>query len=95
MHVCCESRDIVLNVNSGIRFRVSKAAGCPVPFRHYRPDFDTLYVGRHNHRTLCGAIEAGLLDRSVLSKARKVALELAGALPYEGLDNGVSWLATE
>jgi hypothetical protein len=49
MHVCRESRSTVQNSQrSGVRFRNSSAAGCLVPFRHYRPDLDTVYWGSEN-----------------------------------------------
>ncbi|CEJ93472.1 hypothetical protein VHEMI09058 [[Torrubiella] hemipterigena] len=44
MHICQESRAVVQHGDSGIRFRASEAAGCPVPFRLYIPDYDTIYI---------------------------------------------------
>ncbi|KAI8965602.1 hypothetical protein F5Y11DRAFT_295875 [Daldinia sp. FL1419] len=44
MYVCQESRYLAI---SRLRFRYSHVAGCPVPFRAFRPDLDTVYI------TLC------------------------------------------
>ncbi|KAI1764274.1 hypothetical protein GGR53DRAFT_328445 [Hypoxylon sp. FL1150] len=41
MHVCRESREAAISYT---RFRYSPVAGCPVPFRAFRPDLDILYV---------------------------------------------------
>ncbi|XXG98916.1 Nem1-Spo7 phosphatase regulatory subunit [Hypoxylon texense] len=41
MHVCRESREVAI---SSIHLRYSPVAGCPVPFRAFRPELDTLYV---------------------------------------------------
>ncbi|KAI1386724.1 uncharacterized protein F4822DRAFT_325203 [Hypoxylon trugodes] len=41
MHVCHESREVTI---SHTRFRYSPIAGCPVPFRAFRPDLDILYI---------------------------------------------------
>ncbi|KAI1141897.1 hypothetical protein F5Y05DRAFT_409047 [Hypoxylon sp. FL0543] len=41
MHVCRESRDLAV---SQLRFRYSPLAGCPVPFRAFRPDLDIMHV---------------------------------------------------
>lgn len=46
MHVCREARSVMQDSRrSGVRFRASEAAGCPTPFRWFRPDFDVLYLG--------------------------------------------------
>ncbi|KAI6084440.1 hypothetical protein F4821DRAFT_170665 [Hypoxylon rubiginosum] len=41
MHVCRESREVAISLT---RFRYSPIAGCPVPFRAFRPELDVLYV---------------------------------------------------
>ncbi|KAI1379593.1 hypothetical protein F4677DRAFT_337507 [Hypoxylon crocopeplum] len=41
MHVSRESRH---TAKCNTRFRYSLVAGCPVPFRAFRPDFDILYI---------------------------------------------------
>lgn len=49
MHVCRESGALVQNSTlSGVLFRSSTLAGCPVPFRHYDPELDTMYWGSEN-----------------------------------------------
>ncbi|KAM3434935.1 hypothetical protein NHJ13734_005793 [Beauveria thailandica] len=46
MHVCREGRSVVQDSQrSGVFFRASQAAGCPTPFRHFRPELDVLYLG--------------------------------------------------
>ena len=73
MHACQESRALVQNTKrSGVRFRSSTAAGCPVPFRRYRPDLDTLYWGSENFQPLIwsGAFEEQLHD------VKSVALDI-------------------
>ncbi|KAI0152166.1 hypothetical protein F4776DRAFT_14960 [Hypoxylon sp. NC0597] len=42
MHVCRESREVAVR---HLRFRYSPVAGCPVPFREFRPDLDIMHVG--------------------------------------------------
>lgn len=46
MHVCFKSRAIALA--SGIQFRDSAAAGCPVPYRPFDTALDILYWGLEN-----------------------------------------------
>ncbi|KAI4861023.1 hypothetical protein F4820DRAFT_83534 [Hypoxylon rubiginosum] len=41
MHVCRESRELAM---SSTHLRYSPIAGCPVPFRAFRPELDILYV---------------------------------------------------
>ncbi|KAI1416987.1 hypothetical protein F5Y13DRAFT_153514 [Hypoxylon sp. FL1857] len=41
MHVCRESREVAI---SQLRFRYSTIAGCPVPFRAFRPDLDIMHI---------------------------------------------------
>ncbi|KAI0841228.1 hypothetical protein F5Y06DRAFT_215834 [Hypoxylon sp. FL0890] len=41
MHVCRESRELAV---SQLRFRYSPIAGCPVPFRAFRPDLDIMHI---------------------------------------------------
>ncbi|KAI1460340.1 hypothetical protein F4805DRAFT_390921 [Annulohypoxylon moriforme] len=43
MHVCHESREYA---KSRTRFRYSLVAGCPVPFRTFKPDLDIMYYSR-------------------------------------------------
>lgn len=53
MHVCHESRSVVLQNNS-IRFRFSAAAGCDVPCRQFRPELDTLFWNGDLQQSLWG-----------------------------------------
>lgn len=47
MHICRESRIFAKNTAlSGARFRKSDRAGFAVPYRAFRPDLDTLKLGR-------------------------------------------------
>lgn len=92
MHVCREWRDFVLT--SGLRLRQSTLAGCPVPFRAFRPELDTLYISSFNHRALCADIHDGLVDESILSEAENIALEVACAFEMDGMDNFVCGFAT-
>lgn len=73
MHVCRESRAIARNqVLSGLRFRSSTAAGCPVPFRAFRPELDTMYWGSEN----IGALPSQKGKLPVLNHVRHLAVEL-------------------
>lgn len=50
MHTCREARQLTLSAaRSGIRFRASQLAGCPVPFRLFQPELDILYIGCDAH----------------------------------------------
>ncbi|KAI2621223.1 hypothetical protein GGR54DRAFT_93222 [Hypoxylon sp. NC1633] len=71
MHVCHEAREIAL---SRTRLRHSPLAGCPVPFRAFRPDLDTLYVSVCRPSTLL-APRWGLYP----SGTRHLALDLHSA----------------
>lgn len=77
MHVCREMRHFVLSQESQVDFRESSSAGCAVPYRRYRPELDTLYLGKYNHGWLTWAIHNGIVDASLLSEARNVAIELS------------------
>lgn len=45
MHVCREARSAIQDSRrSGVRFRMSEEAGCPAPFRCFRPELDILYL---------------------------------------------------
>lgn len=48
MHVCREWRAFTLPPPSGVRFRRSRLTGCQVPYRHYRPEMDALFVSAAN-----------------------------------------------
>lgn len=81
MHVCSEWRDLVMNTRSfGVRLRESSLAGCAVPFRAFRPDLDTLYIGACNHRFLTA-------HNFILATAENVALELASAFIWDNVAN--------
>lgn len=72
MHVCRDSRVAILHPKSGMRFRASKAAGCPTPFREYIPEYDTLYLSQE--MTSMATIDSRWLPVQV--KAMQGSLEL-------------------
>lgn len=73
MHVCREARAFVQNSHrSRVRFRASSAAGCPVPFRHFRPDIDAMYWGSENIEELCSMAS----EIPELCKVKSLAIEL-------------------
>ncbi|KAI0010000.1 hypothetical protein F4779DRAFT_579514 [Xylariaceae sp. FL0662B] len=71
MHVCRESREVALR----LRFRYSPVAGCPVPFRSFRPDIDILYVSVCRSPNPLNAVEWGPFPEGARG-ARHVALDL-------------------
>ncbi|ODA80987.1 hypothetical protein RJ55_03947 [Drechmeria coniospora] len=80
MHVCHESRVLAQDSKrSRVRFRWSIAAACPVPFRHYRPDLDTMYFGAENLHPI---LRSSDLDDQ-LSDVKSVAFDIHECLRHE------------
>lgn len=80
MHVCRESRTLVQNSHiSGVRFRSSASAGCPVPFRRFCPELDTMYLGSEN------IIDVGrnAYDIPGLDQVTSLAIELQWGFRYD------------
>lgn len=80
MHVCRESRVVIQSEKlSGLRFRASSAAGCPVPYREFRPALDTLYWGGENLEGVVAPLGDMLVtarDIPVLELVESLAIEL-------------------
>lgn len=112
MHTCSEARQFTIaSARSGIRFRPSRLAGCPVPFRLFRPELDALYIGCDAQELLSSVSYAGgdlqelgdyawpeqdLAVVSVLQQARHLAVPLYVATDTtENLMSYIRELATE
>jgi hypothetical protein len=89
MHVSREARAFVLSDASGVRFRMSALAGFPVPFRAFRPELDTLYIGQSNFKWLANSIVDGRVAKSILSTAPNIAVELTSSVPWDGMTNNI------
>lgn len=90
MHVSREARRFVLSeAASGVRFRESALAGVRVPFRRFRPELDTLYVGQSNFQWLANAVVDRAVEKSFLSTAPNIAVELSSSVPWDGLSNNI------
>ncbi|KAJ4153504.1 hypothetical protein LMH87_009988 [Akanthomyces muscarius] len=80
MHVCRESRAVLRNEKlSGLRFRPSSAAGCPVPYREFQPALDTLYWGGENLDAMAPTINDMIItarETPVLELVESLAIEL-------------------
>ncbi|KAI1081622.1 hypothetical protein F5B20DRAFT_534662 [Whalleya microplaca] len=74
MHVCRESREVA---SSRMQFRYSPVAGCPVPFRYFRPDLDILYLSVCRPTNNMNAVEWGPFPEDARG-AQHVALDLHG-----------------
>lgn len=77
MHLCRESRQFVLLPPARYRdlapkFRYSPQADCRVPYRHFRPDLDLLYVNCYNYEMV---IEEAATNHAVFDKTRHLAVE--------------------
>ncbi|KAI2464549.1 hypothetical protein F4781DRAFT_67023 [Annulohypoxylon bovei var. microspora] len=57
MHVCHESRESAI---SRTRFRYSPVAGCPVPFRDFRPELDIMYHSTYRPPTTTPGVKFGV-----------------------------------
>lgn len=89
MHVSREARAFVLSEASCVRFRESALAGCRVPFRAFRPELDTLFIGQWNYKWLASSIVDGQVGKAILSTAPNIAVELSSSLPWDGLANAI------
>lgn len=97
MHVCRESRAAVLARGSPFRFRDSSAAGCPVPFRLFRPDLDTLFIGSDALRALCcvtlsdlSANHPALALRRILRETENLAVSGPDDIRYDYVRSWIS-----
>ncbi len=81
-HVCRAARDVVFS-SRGIPLRHSPTAGFAVPYRHFIPAIDTLYVGRHQARAVFEKFFARSENAALARKLRHVAVEVSGGLPEQ------------
>ncbi|KAJ6788839.1 hypothetical protein PWT90_05942 [Aphanocladium album] len=88
MHVCRESRATMHDQPlSGLLLRTSPAAGCPVPYRAFRPELDTLYWGGESFEATArdwGALLRTVSLMPVLASVESLALELRWGFDVPG-----------
>ncbi len=84
LHVCHESRALLqTEALSGLHFRASSAAGCPVPYREFQPALDTLYWGGENMEAMARDLDrmrATIAAMPVLARVQSLAMELTWGL---------------
>lgn len=72
MHVCFESRAVVLSQSSHVLFRYSEKAQVSVPYRAFRPELDQLYIGTSAFWNLRSVWR---IDENLLGSVEHVALD--------------------
>lgn len=78
MHICRETRQFVLSppaqyAHLAPRFRFSKEADCKVPYRHFRPEFDTIYFTNWQYDQLLRLYE---FNHEILRQSVHLAVEM-------------------